>query len=234
MTLAINVRGLTYAYPDGTAALAGVDLTVEEGATVGVVGPNGAGKSTLMLHLNGVLNGGPAVEIFGERVTRANVKEIRRRVGLVFQDPDDMLFMPRLDDDVAFGPRNLGLDEDEVAARVQEALAATGLTGYEKRSPHHMSLGERRRASLAAALALKPDVLAMDEPTANLDGRGRRELAELLASLGGTKIIASHDLAFVERLCAEVAVLAGGRVVAAGPTGEVLSDEGLLREYGLV
>lgn len=234
MKVAVKIRNLTYAYPDGTAALAGVDLTVEEGATVGVVGANGAGKSTLMLHLNGVLDGGAAVEIFGERITRGNVKQIRRRVGLVFQDPDDMLFMPRLGDDVAFGPRNLGLAEDEVAARVREALAATGLEGYEKRSPHHMSLGERRRASLATALALKPDVLALDEPTANLDGRGRRELAELLRSLDGTKIIASHDLAFVERLCSEVAVLAAGKVVASGRAEDILAREELLREYGLI
>ena len=234
MTVAVKIRNLTYAYPDGTAALAGVDLTVEESATVGVVGANGAGKSTLMLHLNGVLDGGAAVEIFGERITRRNVKEIRRRVGLVFQDPDDMLFMPRLGDDVAFGPRNLGLPDGEVAARVREALAATGLEGYEKRSPHHMSLGERRRASLAAALALKPDILALDEPTANLDGRGRRELAELLRSLDGTKIIASHDLAFVERLCSEVALLAAGKVVASGRAEDILAREELLREYGLI
>jgi cobalt/nickel transport system ATP-binding protein len=234
MTVAVKIRNLTYAYPDGTAALAGVDLTVDEGATVGVVGANGAGKSTLMLHLNGVLDGGAAVEIFGERITRSNVKKIRRRVGLVFQDPDDMLFMPRLGDDVAFGPRNLGLAEDEVATRVREALAATGLAGCEKRSPHHMSLGERRRASLAAALALKPDILALDEPTANLDGRGRRELAELLASLGGTKIIASHDRAFVKKLCSEVAILVAGRLVAAGPTSAILRDGALLKEYGLL
>ena len=234
MTVAVKIRNLTYAYPDGTAALAGVDLTVEEGATVGVVGANGAGKSTLMLHLNGVLDGGAAVEIFGERITRRNVKEIRRRVGLVFQDPDDMLFMPRLGDDVAFGPRNLGLPEDEVAARVREALAATGLEGYEKRSPHHMSLGERRRASLAAALALKPDILALDEPTANLDGRGRRELAELLRSLDGTKIIASHDLAFVSEVCSEVALLAAGKVIASGRAEDILAREELLREYGLI
>ena len=234
MTVAVKIRNLTYAYPDGTAALAGVDLTVEESATVGVVGANGAGKSTLMLHLNGVLDGGAAVEIFGERITRGNVKEVRRRVGLVFQDPDDMLFMPRLGDDVAFGPRNLGLPEDEVAARVREALAATGLEGYEKRSPHHMSLGERRRASLAAALALKPDILALDEPTANLDGRGRRELAELLRSLDGTKIIASHDLAFVRELCSEVALLAAGKVIASGRAEDILAREELLREYGLI
>jgi cobalt/nickel transport system ATP-binding protein len=233
MTAAVKIRNLSYAYPDGTPALAGVDLTVEEGATVGVVGANGAGKSTLMLHLNGVLDGGAAVEIFGERITRANARDIRRRVGLVFQDPDDMLFMPRLEDDVAFGPRNLGLPDDEVAARVRECLAATGLEGLERRSPHHMSLGERRRASIAAALALRPDVLALDEPTANLDGRGRRELGELLTSLSGTKIIAGHDLAFVGRLCAEVAVLAAGKVVAAGPADKILQDERLVREYGL-
>jgi cobalt/nickel transport system ATP-binding protein len=233
MTTAVRIRDLSYAYPDGTAALAGVDLTVKAGATFGLVGANGAGKSTLLLHLNGLLNGNGTVEIFGEAITKANAKKIRRRVGFVFQDPDDMLFMPRLEDDVAFGPRNLGLAEEEVAARVRNALAATGLEGLERRSPHHMSLGERRRASIAAALALRPDVLALDEPTANLDGRGRRELGELLTSLSGTKIIAGHDLAFIGRLCAEVAVLAGGKVVAAGPADKILGDEGLLREYGL-
>jgi cobalt/nickel transport system ATP-binding protein len=233
MTAAVEIRDLHYAYPDGTAALAGVTLAVEAGSAFGLLGANGAGKSTLLLHLNGVLNGSGAVEIFGRAVTRANVKEIRRRVGLVFQDPDDMLFMPRLGDDVAFGPRNLGLAEAEVEARVREALAAVGLAGMEGRSPHHMSLGEKRRASLAAALALKPDLLALDEPTANLDGRGRRELAELLRSLGGTKIIASHDLALVREVCVEAALLAAGRVVAAGPADELLGREELLRDYGL-
>ena len=234
MTVAVKIRDLSYAYPDGTAALAEVNLAIEAGTAFGLLGANGAGKSTLMLHLNGVLDGGAAVEIFGEPITKRNVRDIRRRVGLVFQDPDDMLFMPRLGDDVAFGPRNLGLPEDEVAARVREALAAAGLAGRESRSPHHMSLGEKRRASIAAALALKPDILALDEPTANLDGRGRRELAALLRSLDGTKIIASHDLAFVRELCAEVAVLAEGRVVAAGRAEEILGREELLREYGLI
>jgi cobalt/nickel transport system ATP-binding protein len=233
MTAAVKIRNLSYAYPDGTAALAGVNLTVEAGATFGLVGANGAGKSTLLLHLNGLLSGNGAVEIFGEAISKATAKKIRRRVGLVFQDPDDMLFMPRLEDDVAFGPRNLGLPDEEVAVRVRDALAATGLEGLERRSPHHLSLGERRRASIAAALALRPDVLALDEPTANLDGRGRRELGELLSTLSGTKIIAGHDLAFVGRLCAEVAVLGAGKVVATGPADKILGDERLLREYGL-
>ncbi len=233
MTTAVKISNLSYVYTDGTAALAGVNLTVEAGATFGLVGANGAGKSTLLLHLNGLLSGNGTVEIFGEAISKKTAKRIRRRVGLVFQDPDDMLFMPRLEDDVAFGPRNLGLPDDEVAARVRDALAATGLEGLERRSPHHLSLGERRRASIAAALALRPDVLALDEPTANLDGRGRRELGELLSSLSGTKIIAGHDLAFVGRLCAEVAVLGAGKVVAAGPAGKILGDERLLREYGL-
>ena len=234
MTHAVEIRDLTYTYPDGTAALSGVSLAVEAGAAFGILGANGAGKSTLLLHLNGVLSANGAVRISGEPITKATVRAVRRRVGLVFQDPDDMLFMPRLEDDVAFGPRNLGLPEEEVASRVREALAAAGLAGQEKRSPHHMSLGERRRASIAAALALKPDILALDEPTANLDGRGRRELAELLCSLEGTKIIASHDLAFVKAVCSEVALLAAGKVVAAGPAEEILGREGLLREYGLI
>jgi cobalt/nickel transport system ATP-binding protein len=233
MTYAVEIRDLSYTYPDGTAALAGVTLAVEAGTAFGLLGANGAGKSTLLLHLNGVLNGNGAVKVSGEPITEANVKDVRRRVGVVFQDPDDMLFMPRLEDDVAFGPRNLGLAEEEVASRVREALAAVGLAGHGNRSPHHMSLGERRRASIAAALALKPDVLALDEPTANLDGRGRRELAGLLRSLDGTKIIASHDLAFVREVCPEVALLAAGKVVASGRAEGILGREELLREYGL-
>jgi cobalt/nickel transport system ATP-binding protein len=207
---------------------------VEAGTAFGILGANGAGKSTLLLHLNGVLDGNGAVKVSGEAITKRNVREVRRRVGLVFQDPDDMLFMPRLGDDVAFGPRNLGLAEEEVASRVREALAAAGLAGHENRSPHHMSLGERRRASIAAALALKPDILALDEPTANLDGRGRRELAALLRSLDGTKIIASHDLPFVREVCSEVALLAAGKVVASGRAEDLMGREELLREYGLV
>jgi cobalt/nickel transport system ATP-binding protein len=234
MTTAIEIRDLTYTYPDGTPALAGVSLSIPAGTAFGLLGANGAGKSTLLLHLNGVLSANGAVRISGEAITKANVKDVRRRVGLVFQDPDDMLFMPRLGDDVAFGPRNLGLAEEEVASRVREALAATGLAGHENRSPHHMSVGEKRRASLAAALALRPEVLALDEPTANLDGRGRRELAQLLRSLPGTKVIASHDLAFVRELCTEAAVLAAGKVIAAGRARDILADESLLREYGLI
>lgn len=233
MTYAVEIRDLNYTYPDGTPALSGVTLAVEAGTAFGILGANGAGKSTLLLHLNGVLNANGAVKISGEAITKANVKDVRRRVGLVFQDPDDMLFMPSLADDVAFGPRNLGMTEEEVTSRVREALAAAGLSGHETRSPHHMSLGERRRASIAAALALKPDVLALDEPTANLDGRGRRELAALLRSLDGTKIVASHDLTFVRDTCSEVAVLAAGKVVASGPAEGILGREELLREYGL-
>ncbi len=233
MNAAVNVAGLSYRYPDGRLALAGVDLTVPEGATFGLLGANGAGKSTLLLHLGGLLRGAGVVEIFGERFGDGNLKGIRRRVGLVFQDPDDMLFMPRLGDDVAFGPRNFGLGEDEVKSRVQVALAAVGLAGYEGRAPHHLSLGERRRASLAAALALKPDLLLLDEPTANLDGGGRRELASVVKALPGTKIIASHDLAFVGRLCEEVAVMAAGRVVARGAADALLKDEPSLKEWGL-
>jgi cobalt/nickel transport system ATP-binding protein len=234
MTYTVEIDDLTYTYPDGTAALSGVTLAIEAGTAFGLLGANGAGKSTLLLHLNGVLNGNGAVKISGEPITKANVKDVRRRVGLVFQDPDDMLFMPRLADDVAFGPRNLGLAEEEVSSRVREALAAAGLAGHENRSPHHMSLGERRRASIAAALALKPDILALDEPTANLDGRGRRELVALLRSLEGTKIVASHDLAFVRDLCSEVALLAAGKVVASGSAEAILGREELLREYGLI
>jgi cobalt/nickel transport system ATP-binding protein len=230
---AVEIKGLRYTYPDGTPALDGVDLVIDDGARFGILGANGAGKSTLLMHLNGILDGDGGVKVFGEAVTAATARNLRSRVALVFQDPDDMLFMPRLEDDVAFGPRNMGLPEGEVNERVAEALGVTGLAGLGGRAPHHMSLGERRRASIAAALAMKPELLALDEPTANLDGRGRRELAALLSSLGGTLVVASHDVAFVRGLCGEVAVLAGGRVAAAGPAAEVLASPAVLEGFGL-
>jgi len=234
MTAAIEIIDLTYRYPDGTAALYGVNLAFEAGVATGLVGPNGAGKSTLLLHLVGLCEPcAGEIRVGSERLTPAHRKVARRRVGLVFQDPDDMLFLPRVGEDVAFGPRNLGLPEAEVTTRVRDALATVGLTGYESRAPHHLSLGEKRRASLACVLALQPEVLVLDEPTANLDGRGRRQLGETLAAIGGTQIIASHDLDFVKGLCPHIIVLQTGRVAASGETKEVLGNEARVREWGL-
>ncbi len=230
---AIEVKGLTYEYPDGTRALNGVDLFIEEGESVGLVGPNGAGKSTLLLHLNGILRGRGEVRIFGLPVVRENLKEIRRRVGLVFQDPDDQLFSPTVFDDVAFGPLNMGLSPAEAEEEVRRALAMVGLKGMERRSAHHLSFGQQKRVAIATVLSMRPDILALDEPSSNLDPRARRELAELLQGLPVTKVVVTHDLPFVFQICERVVVLDGGRVAADGEAFSVLSDEGLLERHGL-
>lgn len=237
MTDAIEVRGLKFHYHDGTNALRGIDFRVPRGACVGLVGPNGAGKSTLLLHLNGVLpeklEGPPAVFIAGRPVIPAELPAIRRDVGLLFQDPDDQLFCPTVFEDVAFGPQQQGLDRATVAARVQAALAQVGLAGFDSRSPHHLSLGEKRRVCLAGVLACEPQVLALDEPTSDLDPRGRRELKALLRILPVTKLIATHDLDLVAELCDTVLLLDGGAVVAQGPALELLADESLMLAHGL-
>lgn len=233
MTNALEARGVRYQYADGTVGLNGVDLSVPPGARYAILGPNGAGKSTLFLALAGLIAAEGEVYVFGERLTSRDGRQLRRRVGLVFQDADDMLFMPTLYDDVAFGPRNMGLTENEVGDRVAYALAATGLTGYGGRAPHRLSAGEKRRASIAAALALQPEILLLDEPTANLDGRGERELLEVARRFAGTVVVASHDLAFVGALCDAGAVMSAGKVVAEGRLKDILSDTPRLEELGL-
>ena len=233
---AVEVRGLRFGYGDAEA-LHGIDLVVERNECVGLVGPNGAGKSTLLLHLNGILPeklpASPSVFIDGHPVADANLLEIRRKVGLLFQDPDDQLFCPTVFEDVAFGPQQMGLPPAEVGARVASALAQMRLSGFEARSPHHLSLGERRRVCLAGVLACQPRLLVLDEPTSGLDPRGKRELLGLLQALPATRIVASHDLDLVATLCSRVFVLDGGRIVAEGPTAEVLADERLMLAHGL-
>jgi len=234
---AIEVHDLRFRYHDGTEALRGVTFRVAEGACLGLVGPNGAGKSTLLLHLNGILpeklDGAPAVFVGGRPVVAAALPEIRREVGLLFQDPDDQIFCPTVFEDVAFGPQQLGLGREAVAARVEAALRQAGLAGFEMRSPHHLSLGEKRRVCLAGVLACEPRVLVLDEPTSDLDPRGKRELKDLLRRLPVTKIIATHDLELVVELCDEVLVLDRGTIVAAGPAVQILADEALMLEHGL-
>jgi cobalt/nickel transport system ATP-binding protein len=231
--LAIETKDLKFAYPDGTVALSGIDLAVEEGESVGIVGPNGAGKSTLLLHLNGILRGRGEVNIFGLPVVKDNLREIRRRVGLVFQDPDDQLFSPTVFDDVAFGPINMGLPAEEVKREVKRALAAVGMEGTEKRSAHHLSFGQQKRVSIATVLSMRPDLLVLDEPSSNLDPRARRELAELLQGLPVTKVVVTHDLPFVFEICERVIILEGGEVAADGEVFSILSDEVLLERHGL-
>jgi cobalt/nickel transport system ATP-binding protein len=237
MTGAIEVRDLHFRYGDGTEALRGVSFSIAEGESVGLIGPNGAGKSTLLLHLNGLLpeawSGDSSVFVGGSPVNAATLPEVRRKVGLLFQDANDQLFCPTVFEDVAFGPQQLGLAEAEVRERVAAALAKAGIPGFERRAPHHLSVGEKRRVCLAGVLACGPSILVLDEPTGSLDPKGRRELKELLLHIPITKLIATHDLELVVELCSRVIVLDEGAVVAQGPTVELLSDEELMLRHSL-
>lgn len=235
MTYAVEIQGLSFSYPSGSQALSHVNLKVQAGEAVAVVGPNGAGKSTLLLHLNGLLQGKGSVEVFGLEVKKKNFKEIRRRVGLVFQDPDDQLFSATVFDDVAFGPRNLGLTEEGVGHRARDALKKVGLEGFEELRPSRLSSGEKKRASIATVLSMDPDLLVFDEPTANLDPRARRELIELMKKLrseGKAIIIATHDVDSITGVADRVVVL-NKNVVAEGTAQEILLDVELLKRVNL-
>jgi energy-coupling factor transporter ATP-binding protein EcfA2 len=250
----LKVDHLSYRYPGGQTALSDVSFTVAMNEVVGLVGPNGAGKTTLLLHLNGLLVGTrspsppgrgtsaaspkaaePAypVEVLGMPVAAPNLPEVRRVVGFLFQDPDDQLFCPTVGEDVAFGPLNLGFPRDEVRRRVSASLEAVGLAGFEPRMPQQLSFGERRRVCLAGLLACEPNLLALDEPSSNLDPRSRRRLIEILRSLNAAQIVASHDLELILELCQRVIVLDQGRILADGPTREVLANEALMQAHGL-
>ncbi len=231
---AVEVRDLTFAYPDGHPALDRVNLTIEHGERVAVLGPNGAGKTTLVLHLNGIHTATSGeVLISGLTVAKPQLKEIRRRVGIVFQDPDDQLFMPTVRDDVAFGPANLGLRGDELDQRVDEALAAVGMADCADRPPHHLSFGQRRRVAAATVLAMRPDILVLDEPSSNLDPAARREFADIVRSLDMTTLMVTHDLPYALELCERAVILDHGRVVADGPTRDLLVDDDLMRTHRL-
>ncbi|MEW2354487.1 ABC transporter ATP-binding protein [Spirillospora sp. NPDC029432] len=233
----LEVSGLAYAYPDGTQALYGVDVAIERGERVALLGPNGAGKTTLVLHLNGILHGGlGSVRVGGlpvDPADRRSLREIRRRVGIVFQDPDDQLFMPTVREDVAFGPANLGLRGAELDARVERALAAVGMLDAAARPPQHLSFGQRRRVAVATVLAMEPEILVLDEPSSNLDPAGRRELAEVLLSLDVTVLMVTHDLPYAAQLCPRALILSGGVIAADAPTLDLLSDADLLAAHRL-
>ncbi|MEU2771349.1 ABC transporter ATP-binding protein [Streptomyces sp. NPDC007162] len=233
-TASLEVSGLAFAYPDGHQALFGVDFSIGRGERVALLGPNGAGKTTLVLHLNGILGGGAGtVTVAGLPVGRQHLAEIRRRVGIVFQDPDDQLFMPTVREDVAFGPAAAGLRGAELDARVRAALDRVGMAAFADRPPHHLSFGQRRRVAVATVLAMEPEILVLDEPSSNLDPASRRELAEILRTLDVTVLMVTHDLPYALELCPRTLILSDGTIAADGPTGELLSDEALLRAHRL-
>ncbi|MFU8857611.1 MAG: energy-coupling factor ABC transporter ATP-binding protein [Deferrisomatales bacterium] len=230
----VEVEGLAYQYPDGTRALRGLSFRVVHGEAVAVVGANGAGKSTLLLHLNGYLTPQAGrVRIGDFPLTKETIPEVRRTVGMVFQDPDDQLFMPTVNDDVAFGPLNLGLPPEEVEERVAGALERVGALALRERPPYRLSGGEKRAVAIATVLSMSPDILVMDEPSSNLDPGARRRLIRLLQSFEHTKIIATHDLDLVLELCRRTIVIREGKVAADGPTAEIFRDEALLASCGL-
>ncbi|MBU0479552.1 MAG: energy-coupling factor ABC transporter ATP-binding protein [Proteobacteria bacterium] len=225
----VAVKDLHYTYPDGTEALNGVSFRIEHGESVAIIGANGAGKSTLLHHLNGYITpGSGSVQIGDYPLTRETIQYVRRSVGMVFQNPDDQLFMSTVFDDVAFGPLNLGLPVEEVQKRVHEALTTVGLPHLADRPPHRLSSGQKRRVAIASVLSMSPDILVMDEPSSGLDPKARRQLIELLASFKHSKIIATHDLDMVLDLCERTIVMHEGLVKADGPTMEIFHNPELL------
>lgn len=239
----VQIRRLSYRYPNGYLALDDVSFSVAQGEVVGIVGPSGAGKSTLLMHFNGLLpenieanlqeSNGWSIRVDSLPISKEQLPEIRRRVGFLFQDPDDQLFCPTVREDVAFGPLNLGLTPDEVEQRITQSLEAVGLSDFESRSTLQLSLGERKRVCLAGVLACRPLILALDEPAGNLDPRAKRQLLEILKAFEGSQVIATHDLDFVLEHCNRVVVLDQGRIRADGPPRSVLSDAQLMERHGL-
>ena len=231
---ALDVDGVSFTYPDGHAVLREVSLSVDAGERVALLGPNGAGKTTLALHLNGVLElQSGSITVGGLNLDDQHLNEIRRRVGLVFQNADDQLFMPTVHEDVAFGPANLGLSRDEQEQKAAGALEAVDAVDLQQRAPHHLSGGEKRRVAMATVLSMDPEILVLDEPTGGLDPTGRRELAQLLGSLTHTQLIITHDLPFALELCPRSLVFSDGEVVADGKTADLLADRDLMEQHRL-
>jgi cobalt/nickel transport system ATP-binding protein len=233
MNKAIEITNLSFSYPDGTKVLTSIDLDINESETVGIIGANGAGKTTLLLHLNGILGKSPPIKIFGLPVTEKNIFKIRRKVGIVFQNPDEQLFMPTVFDDIAFGPLNMGITPDEIKSRVITALYSVGLAGYEQKISHHLSSGEKKRVALATILSMEPDILVLDEPTSNLDPATRREFIDLLKKFNHTKIIAGHDMDMIKQLCTRVIVMNKGIIAAIDTPDNIFNNTDLLKQNRL-
>lgn len=231
-SLSVDVSDLHYAYPDGHKALHGVNLQIKKGERVALLGPNGAGKTTLVMHLNGILEATEgSVTVSGLSINsedKAGIKTIRQRVGIVFQDPDDQLFMPTVFEDVAFGPTNMGLAPDVIEERSIHALKMVDMLEFKDRAPHHLSFGQRRRVAVATVLAMEPEILILDEPSSNLDPASRRELSEILLSLDVTILMVTHDLPYAYEICERSLILNKGQIVADGDTTQILRDTNLL------
>jgi len=231
---AIEIEKLTYSYPDGRVALDNVSFNVSRGETVGIIGSNGAGKTTLLLHLPGILQGSGNLKIAGYEMNSKNLKNIRKAVGLVFQEPDDQLFMPTVFDDIAFAPLQFGREPEEIHKIVHEVLRKVGLSGFEERLAHHLSFGEKKRVAIAVALAMNPEILVFDEPTSNLDPHARKELIVLIKGLNNTKVIAGHDMEMIKETCTKVIVVNKGKVAAEGTPAEIFSNKVLLETNMLI
>jgi cobalt/nickel transport system ATP-binding protein len=232
-TPSLLIENLAFAYPDGNQALYGVNLKIEKGERVALLGPNGAGKTTLVMHMNGIHpTSHGKVEVAGQLVDskdKESIKVIRSKVGIVFQDPDDQLFMPTVGEDIAFGPYNMGKRGAELDAIVDEALQLVGMSEFKDRPPHHLSFGQRRRVAVATVLAMKPEILVLDEPSSNLDPASRRELADILRSLDITMVMVTHDLPYALELCERSVILSGGVIVADDKTSQILKNDQLLK-----
>lgn len=231
------IEDLAFAYPDGNQALYGVNLSINKGERVALLGPNGAGKTTLVMHLNGIHPTAHGRVVVAGKVVdshdKAGIKEIRSKVGIVFQDPDDQLFMPTVGEDVAFGPYNMGLRGEELERVVDQALNLVGMIEFKDRPPHHLSFGQRRRVAVATVLAMKPEILVLDEPSSNLDPASRRELADILRSLDITIVMVTHDLPYAHELCERSVILSGGVIVADDKTEAILKNDVLLKSHRL-